>query len=267
MTKPSILFVPGSFSLPTFYDDLAGSIRSSGYEITIPHLPSVGLAADQGAPRQPATMYEDAALIAEKVEELADQGKDVILAAHSYGGVPMTESTKGLSKEERSKAGKKGGIVRLAYMTALVPAVGDAAAAVLAVVPVDNMIDFKIDEQGWMYYDDFSKAAQIVFSDMPASEGLALIKRFPRHSAVSFAGELTHAGYKDIPVSYLLCEEDLCVVPEVQRDGIAKIEAASGKKVDITGIKAGHAPSHSATEKVVGWFLNVAKKVEAESTA
>lgn len=76
-------------------------------------------------------MYDDAALIASEVEKFADQGKDVVILAHSYGGVPMTESVKGLSKKERAAAGKKGGIVRLGYMTALVPEVGLALSTML----------------------------------------------------------------------------------------------------------------------------------------
>ena len=78
-------------------------------------------------------------------EKLADEGKNVILLAHSYGGVPVTESTKGLRKEERQAQGKKGGVVSLAYMTALVPAVGTSAAGVLADVQDDNRFDLKID--------------------------------------------------------------------------------------------------------------------------
>ena len=55
------------------------------------------------------------------------EGKDVILISHSYSGVPMTESSKGLGKKEREAKGLKGGIVRLGYMTALVRGLGMSA--------------------------------------------------------------------------------------------------------------------------------------------
>jgi pimeloyl-ACP methyl ester carboxylesterase len=80
-------------------------------------------------------MYDDAALIAKVAEELADQGKDVILIGHSYGGVPISQSPKGLVKEERKAQGKPGGIVRLAYMTCLVPTIGQSAQDVLNTIP------------------------------------------------------------------------------------------------------------------------------------
>jgi pimeloyl-ACP methyl ester carboxylesterase len=144
MSKPSILFIPGSFSRPESYDPVLNAVAAKGYEIQGLHLPSVGL---KSGPREgePPTMYDDAAFIAKEAEKLSDEGKDVILIGHSYGCVPITESAKALGKEARQKHGKKGGIVKLAYMTALVPAVGMTGAEVLADAPKDNAIDLKMD--------------------------------------------------------------------------------------------------------------------------
>jgi hypothetical protein len=111
-----------------------------------------------------------------------------------------------------------------------------------------------------MYHDPIA-SAPICFSDLPVEEGVAWMKKFPRHSAVSFGSELTHAGYKDIPVSWLLCEEDLCVPEKNQRETIGLIERVSGKEVDVTSIKTGHCPPASAPQKVVDWILEVAGKV------
>ena len=86
------------------------------------------------------------------------------------------------------------------------------------------------------------------------------MKKFPRHSAVCFGSELTYAGYKDIPASWLLCEEDLCIPAENQREAIELIEKVSGRKVDVTSIQTGHIPPVSAPEKVIDWILDVAGK-------
>jgi hypothetical protein len=85
-------------------------------------------------------MYDDAALIAGEAGRLVgNEGKDVMLVAHSYGGIPATESIKGLSKRERQRDGKgPGGIVRIGYVTCLTPVVGESAADVLAQVPPDR---------------------------------------------------------------------------------------------------------------------------------
>ena len=68
-----------------------------------------------------------------------------MLIGHSYGGVPITQSTKGVTKAEREKQGKKGGIVRLAYMTALVPAIGQSAGSILEKLPAENRVQFAVD--------------------------------------------------------------------------------------------------------------------------
>lgn len=126
MSKRSLLLIPGAFAVPDLYDSLVNAVAAKGYEIKALHMPSVAPAT---GPKEgePPTMYDDAAFIAKEAERLADEGKDVIIMTHSYGGVPGTESVRGLSKTERQKQGKKGGIVRLAYMTSLVLAVGDSA--------------------------------------------------------------------------------------------------------------------------------------------
>jgi len=96
---------------------------------------------------------------------------------------------------------------------------------------------------------------------MPLEEGKIWAEKFAPHSAASFMGELRHAGYKGLPVSYLLCEDDLTVPAQIQREGIEMMERESGTPVDVTSIKAGHCPNASVPEKVVDWILDLVKKV------
>lgn len=145
MSRPSILLIPGSFALPDFYDIVVDAATAQGYSIKALHLPSVGLSTLNGRPGVLPTMYDDAAFIAGEAEKLADEGKDVLLIGHSYGGVPVTQSLKGLSIKERQKQGKAGGVVGLAYITSVVPVVGQSAADVLGNVPQEHKLDLKID--------------------------------------------------------------------------------------------------------------------------
>ncbi len=102
---------------------------------------------------------------------------------------------------------------------------------------------------------------------MSPEEGEAIVRDFAKHSATSFVNELTYAGYKDIPASYLVCEEDLIGPPEVQRAGIEMIEQVSGRKVDVTSVKAGHCPNLTAEKETIEWILSVAKKVQESQDA
>lgn len=107
-----------------------------------------------------------------------------------------------------------------------------------------------------MRFADISTAATIIISDMTDKEEReAITRKFTSHSAASFSNELTHAGYKDVPVSYLFCETDSCILPRIQREGIDMIERESGNKVDVTSINAGHLPSATAPQEVIDWIL------------
>ncbi|KAI1304800.1 Alpha/beta hydrolase fold-1 [Xylaria venustula] len=257
MSKPYFLFVTGSFAPAAFYDDLVNRIKAHGYDIKALHLPTVGLGPGRGRDTPPATMYDDAALIAKEAEALADAGREIILVAHSYGGMPATESIKGLSVQDRQKEGKKGGIIRLAYKTVLLINPGHSASEVLP-PPQDATSGPQMDDKGWLHLVDAEHNAATCFSDLPREQGLYYHSQFAQHSAVSFTNKLTYAGYKDVPVSYLLCEEDLVVPPEIQRREIEMIETETGSKVDVTSIKSGHCPNVSVPDKVVDWFLHVA---------
>ena len=138
--KPTILIIPGAFATPDLYDEVVNPLAAQGYSIRALHLPSVGYAQER-----PGTMMDDAAFIASEVSKLADEGKDVVLIAHSYGGVPATQSTKGVGKVERQSQEKKGGIVRLAYMTAMVPALEESPSRnlLLELPPKEHMMEIR----------------------------------------------------------------------------------------------------------------------------
>src|SRR3954453_23601697 len=113
-----------------------------------------------------------------------------------------------------------------------------------------------------MYHDEPEMTAQVCFNSLSTAEGTAWVKKFSRHSALSFAGELTYPGYKDVPIFWLFCEEDRCVVTSVQKAAIDMIEKERGKKVDVTSIKCDHCPNVSATQETIDWILKVAGMVE-----
>jgi Alpha/beta hydrolase family len=120
--KPTILVIPGSFTKPHFYDGMAAALRDSGYEVFV----YAHLSSRRSLPEKGATMQEDAAYFRGIIEMLANDGKDVVAVTHSYGGVVGSEAAKGVIKSEREKEGKPGGLVRIVYVTSVVPAVGNS---------------------------------------------------------------------------------------------------------------------------------------------
>jgi hypothetical protein len=73
----------------------------------------------------------------------------------------------------------------------------------------------------------------------------------PLHSLASFEGKLTYAGYKNIPSSWIFCEQDIILPPEFQRSCIERIERESGRQVRVYSLAADHCPNASAPQKLV----------------
>ena len=117
-----------------------------------------------------------------------------------------------------------------------------------------------------MLMEDPAGTAAMVCQDLAPDEGKAAVERFAKHSAQSFGNELTHDGYIDVPVSWLLTLNDAAGPPEFQRDMIATIEQASGRKVDVTEVASGHMANLTAAGEVARWIVDVARRVEQGQT-
>lgn len=114
-----------------------------------------------------------------------------------------------------------------------------------------------------MLIEDPVAAASVLLQHVTPEEGAAIVKGWAKHSAPSFSNPLTYAGYKDIPASYLICEEDLAGPPEIiQIPRIDMIEQVGGRKVDVASLKTGHMANVTAVTETVEWILNVAKKLQ-----
>ncbi|KAL1861008.1 hypothetical protein Plec18170_001523 [Paecilomyces lecythidis] len=258
MDKPRILIVPGGFTLPELYNDVITHVASKGYSIQALHLPSVGYKTNL-----PGTMQDDAAFVASEISQHADEGKDIILIGHSYGGTPATESTKGLSKADRQRQGLPGGLVRLAYISCIILPVGEFDASVIMpdnMLPRGTPFEITVDDDGWLHQAGTSAAVSYVFNDLPKDEAEKWAKMSTRHSGSTFPATLSHAGFKDVPVSYLLCTKDLAQEPDLQRASLAMMEKQIGGKVDVTEIDAGHAPNASRPKEVADWIISMAER-------
>ncbi|KAF8205333.1 Alpha/Beta hydrolase protein [Mycena galopus ATCC 62051] len=234
--KPTIIIIPGSFSPLAMYDPVIAGLQAHGYTVHGVELETVGGRAKGHA--APAGMYDDAAKVAALAARLADDGADVVLVAHSYGGVVAGEAAKGLARSVRAQEGKKGGIVRIVFVAAVVPREGETSTDALGSAAPVEYIGL---EEGHLSITDPAKGAPIIFSDLPLAEGVAWTAKFSTHSPVSFGQKVTYAAYKDIPISYVLCENDALITPAQQHKMIAGLESEmGGKTVDLHPVQSGH---------------------------
>lgn len=113
MSRPVIVFTHGAWHSPEYFDQVITLLEPLGYKCVRVSLPSVG--------RLPATtsLDEDITVIRDAVLAELDGGNDVVLHAHSWGGLPTCSALDGLSKAEREIEGKHG-VVKLTFVASFV---------------------------------------------------------------------------------------------------------------------------------------------------
>jgi pimeloyl-ACP methyl ester carboxylesterase len=102
--------------------------------------------------------------------------------------------------------------------------------------------------------------AGIICNDLPWEVAYENVLSFAHHSGATFLEEVTQVAYKELPVSYILCEKDLVVTPEQQQGFIKVIEEAKGEEVDVVRLPCGHCPNWSCPEKVADILEELAMK-------
>lgn len=135
--QPVFVLAPGAWHLPDCYQLVQDKLHTQGYETRAVAYPSVGA--------EPPTKgaFDDAAAVRAEVQALVDQGRQVILVGHSYGGFVICEASKGLGYKQRKAEGKEGGIVLLVFLSAFVVPKGLSLIKMLGGNPLPWM-DFQV---------------------------------------------------------------------------------------------------------------------------
>lgn len=135
--QPVFVLAPGAWHTPDCYQIVQDKLHAQGWETRAVAYPSVGA--------EPPTKgaFDDAAAVRAEVQALADQGRQVILVGHSYGGLVICEASKGLGYKQRKAEGKEGGIVLLVFLSAFVVPKGLSLIKMLGGNPLPWM-DFQV---------------------------------------------------------------------------------------------------------------------------
>ena len=120
-SKPVLVFVPGAWHLPFHYSPLLECLNHEGFITISERNPS----CDCTNPDDTSTA-SDAASIRKIILSQVDNGHEVVVVMHSYGGFPGAAAAQGLSKRETQIAGKPGGVIGLIFFCAFIANEGDS---------------------------------------------------------------------------------------------------------------------------------------------
>ena len=110
---PTFVFVPGAWAPPSQYKTLISYLSSSGYTTIIEANPSLN-SSDPDA----TSVLADATALRNPILPLINEGKQVIVAMHSYGGFVGSTAAEGLSTARIGSTG--GGIIGLLFISAFI---------------------------------------------------------------------------------------------------------------------------------------------------
>ena len=113
-SKPLTLVVHGAWHRPAHYRALIRDLQARGHTVLAPPLASAGY--DDSI--EGKTHVDDTRRIHEVLLPYLDAGREAVILAHSYGGLPATAAVEHHTVAERTARGLPGGVVGIVYVAA-----------------------------------------------------------------------------------------------------------------------------------------------------
>lgn len=144
-SKPTFIFVPGAWHSPEYFNDIREYLTKQGYS-------SAGVTTPGPNSNPPLdSMKPDVDAVVSVVTPILDQGEDVVLVVHSYGGTVGTQAS-GLIFDDSKGKSSRGKLRRLVYISAWVPKEGEGNFGPQEVVKDHDALywDFEVGKSAWM---------------------------------------------------------------------------------------------------------------------
>jgi pimeloyl-ACP methyl ester carboxylesterase len=238
--NPAILIIHGGYFLPTAWDAFNDQLTKAGLVVRCPRLPTCG---DKQPPT--ATLEEDVTAVRSAAKDLIDTGHNVIVLAHSYGGIVASEAlTSDLYANEATK-----GIVHIIFLSAWLVQPGDTLEDVIGKYGFQCKVDLGSNGDGTVFAKN---AAEAFFNDIDSATAEELAKGNVTHNWPAVSEKVTGAPWKDLPTTYVHCTRDLAIMLPLQKSMVQEAINAGGAPEFVTEIiDSGHCPFLSKPDELI----------------
>jgi pimeloyl-ACP methyl ester carboxylesterase len=274
---PTLVFVPGAWHKPTCYGKIIKLLQEQHSLKCIP----VTLPSTTGNPA--ATFKDDLDAAREAISSETSHGRDVVVIAHSYGGMVGNSAVKGFTKPQdivasgstsaqdidqppRPTTGYVIGIILIASgftltgLSFMDPFFGHPPPS-WRVNAETGYADIVIPTRDFFYHDLPADEADYWSSELTTQSLKALFE----------GGEYSYAGWMDVPSWYIGTVQDHGLPVVAQRMSVGMAREMSGRVVEHRELQTSHSPFLSQPEETaaivveaVGAFTG--KPVENTST-
>ncbi|GAP88131.1 hypothetical protein SAMD00023353_1501020 [Rosellinia necatrix] len=249
-SKPVIVLVAGAWHLPDAWHKVKPQLETAGYEVYTPRSMTV-----VGPEPVNHSWRVDVAMIHDLVLPLFEQGREVVIVGHSYGGVVATASVEGQTILDRRLRGLSGGFSAVVYVTAFAfPQRGGCIASAIGgkypewMIAAEPYKNIQFSMQVALELESF-------YSDLPEDEAAGWRAKLQHHSQRSFEEPLGYcANDIKIPMTYLICEGDKTLPLELQESMVQGIAAMTTRRCT-----AGHSPFLSQPDRTTEVIIEAAR--------
>lgn len=247
MSGISFVLVSGAWHTAQYWDAVVSLLRSAGHEAVAVALPSASANRD-------ADFAGDLSAVRNAIAAETERGRDVVVVAHSFGGVVGSSAVKGLAVPAAG-GGRIIGLVLIAsgFMpsgTSFLDALGGSPPPFWHVA--DGLAEF-VDGVGP------AELRAMFYHDLPADEGEVWVRRLTKQSVKTMAegGEHVYAGWQDVPCGFLATTEDKSHPIAMQRLTVQMARDA-GAQVMMEEVASSHSPMLSRPQQTADFLLQAA---------
>ena len=221
----NIVLVHGAFADGSSWSKVIAQLQAKGYNVI--------------AVQNPLTSLHDDAAAARRV--IAQMDGPVLLVAHSYGGMVISE------------AGNDPKVAGLLYVAALVPEEGQNANDVNAAMPTTGVEKkFQVSPEGFVSLSLKAVEENFVPDASPEERKIIYATQVPLHAS---AGEekVLNPAWKTKPSWFIVAAQDKVINPDLERYKAKLIKATTIE------LKSGHVPMVTQPNKVADFIISAAQ--------
>ncbi|RMZ78096.1 hypothetical protein DV737_g4021, partial [Chaetothyriales sp. CBS 132003] len=276
---PTLVFVPGAWHKPACYNKIIKLLQEQH------KLKCIAITLPSTTANPAATFKDDLDAARHAISGETTNGRDVVVIAHSYGGMVGNSAIKGFARPRDVVAGTTRNSAATSNLTR-VQSIGQsqppATGYVIGLILIASGFTFTglsfmdpffghpppawrvNNETG--YADIVISPRQFFYHDLPADEADYWASQLAPQSlkALFEGGKYSYAGWMDVPVWYVGTIEDhgLPVVVQRMQIGMAR---EMGATVEHRELPTSHSPFLSRPEEVAGIVLQAVRAFGGKS--
>ncbi|KAH7092469.1 Alpha/beta hydrolase family-domain-containing protein [Paraphoma chrysanthemicola] len=276
---PTLLFIPGAWHKPTCFHKVIDILQHRYHLKCV----TVTLSSTKGNPE--ATFKDDLDAARAVLTNETSAGRDVLLIAHSYGGMIGNSAIKGFTrtygaKEDTSTATSTstsssiqqisrhhppstGHVIGLVLITSGFTLTGLAMMDLFFGIPPP----FMRKNTATGFSELVTPPRKAFYHDLTADEAEEAIAQLtPQSSKALFeGGEYAYSGWKDVPLWYIGATEDGSFPVVAQRINVG-MARSMGANVEHRELRTSHSPFLSQPEEVVKILVDAVEVFTGRST-